>query len=62
VTDCSFIRCELEAAAGGRGRSIVPPRSEFDLAIHDPEIEAMDEPAVAALLAKIRLRGRVHSP
>ena len=51
-----------EAAAGGRGRSIVPPRSEFDLAIHDPEIEAMDEPAIAALTVNSPCAGRVHSP
>jgi hypothetical protein len=50
----SFIGHEIEAAAGGRGCTIVPPRSEFDFAVHDPEIEAVDEPAIAALLAKIR--------
>src|SRR4051812_21383607 len=53
----SFIGRKLEGAAGGRGRTVVPPRSEFDLAIHDPEIEPVDEPAIAALLAKIFLTG-----
>src|SRR5207344_1133571 len=53
----SLIGRELEIAAGGRGRTVVPPRSEFDLAIHDPEIEPVDEPAIAALLAKVLLAG-----
>jgi hypothetical protein len=49
----SLIRRELEAAAGGGGGAVVPPGAEFDASIDDPEIEAMDEAAVAALLAKI---------
>src|SRR5262245_58923769 len=49
----SFVRRELEAAAGGGGSAVVPPGAEFDAAVDDPEIEAMDEAAVAALLAKI---------
>src|SRR5689334_15282337 len=53
----SLIGRELKISAGGGGRAIVPPRPEFDLAVHDPEIEAVDEPAIAALLAKISLAG-----
>src|SRR5262245_48746167 len=49
----SFILGELEAASGGGGGAVVPPSAEFDAALDDPEIEAMDEAAIAALLAKI---------
>src|SRR4051812_3442321 len=53
----SLIGRELEIATRGRSRTVVPPRSEFDLAVHDPEIEAVDGAAIAALLAKISLPG-----
>jgi hypothetical protein len=49
----SLILRELEAASGGGGGAVVPPGAEFDAPVDDPEIEAMDETAVAALLAKI---------
>jgi hypothetical protein len=48
----SFIRDEFEAAPGGGG-AVVAARSEFDPAIDDPEIEPVDEAAIAALLTKI---------
>jgi hypothetical protein len=49
----SLIRRELEAAARSGGGAVVAPGAKFDMAVHDPEIEPMDEAAVAALLAKI---------
>jgi hypothetical protein len=49
----SFIRREFEAAACGGGGAVVAARSKFDAAIHDPEIEPMDEAAIATLLTKV---------
>lgn len=49
----SFIRGEFEAAPGGGGGAVVGARSKFDAAIHDPEIEPMDQAAIATLLTKV---------
>ena len=58
----SFLRRKFEAAAGGGGGAVVSARSKFDPAIDDPEIEPMDEAAIATRSRKLRMRGRVHSP
>lgn len=49
----SLIRRELERSARGSGGAVVSPCSKFDPAVHDSEIQPMDEAAVAALLAKV---------
>src|SRR5262245_5032861 len=49
----SLVRRELERAARGGGGALVAPRSKFHPAVHDPEIQPVDQPAIAALLAKI---------
>jgi len=49
----SFIRREPEAAPGGGGGAVVATRAKFDPALHDAEIEPMDEAAIAALLTKV---------
>ncbi len=35
------------------GGAVVAARSKFDAAIHDPEVEPMDEAAIATLLTKV---------
>ena len=49
----SLIRREFEAAASGGGGAVVAARSKFNAAIRDPEIEPMDETAIATLLTKV---------
>ena len=49
----SFIRRESEPPPRGGGGAVVAARSEFDPAIHDPEIEPVDEAAIATLLTKV---------
>jgi hypothetical protein len=49
----SIVGREPEAASDGGGGAVVSARSEFHPAVHDPEIEPMDEPAIATLLTKV---------
>ena len=41
------------SAPRGGGGAVVAARSKFDAAIRDPEIEPMDETAIATLLTKV---------
>jgi hypothetical protein len=49
----SFTRRKFEAAAGCGGGAVVAAGLKFDPAVHDAEIEPMDEAAIAALLTKV---------
>jgi len=49
----SFIRREFEPPPRGGGGAVVAAGAKFDLAIHDAEIEPMDEAAIATLLTKV---------
>ena|SRR5262245_26586124 len=49
----SFIRRKFEPPPGGGGGALIAARSKFDPAIHDPEIEPVDEAAIATLLTKV---------
>ena len=49
----SLVRREAEGAARGGGRAVVTAGSEFDPAVDDAKIEAMDKTAIATLFAEI---------
>jgi hypothetical protein len=49
----SFLPPDLETPPRGGGGAVVAAGAKFDPAVHDAEIEPMDEAAIATLLTKV---------